>query len=73
MEKRRMHGGYGANTGFLRDVCHSFVSMIVVFCGRERGTWVEANGSLSRSIEEWKEGPRKLHCVFIDIPVFTSS
>ena len=37
-----------------RDVCLSFVSVRV--CGSERETYVEKNGLVSRSIEEWEEG-----------------
>ena len=40
--------------GVLRDVC-SFLLLAEV-CGRERGTHVEENGPLSRSIEGWEEG-----------------
>ena len=54
-------------SGSSDDLGLSFVSTEV--CGRERGTCVEENGHVLRSIEGWKEGS----VVSIYTPVFTVS
>jgi len=64
-----MRRGYRAGRSFLYDVYLSFVSIEVLW--KEKGTWVEENGPLSRSIGGWKD--RRKASLSIFTPVSTVS
>ena len=64
-----MRGDYGVSRSFLV----MSVSPLLEFCRRERGTCMEENGSVLRSIEAWEEGPRRLRYACIYTPMFIAS